>query len=462
MPIELKIPHIGESINEVQIAEWLKADGDEVKKDENLAVIDSEKTTLELPSPENGRLKILHQAGETVRVGEIVAHIEPGNGATETPKAPETKTDAAGAEKKAAPVEARADEAKTDNKTDKKAASSPAKKTEAREPKKEILDNDLNIAKAAAPATLPEKENEGETEKATVEPKKKTEPPKAEVKAGKTNGEAPAASKPEEAKAPPSPPQTSEAPPATPEAAPPAQETRPPETGGEKIVPMTMLRRTVAKRLVEAKREMAMLTTFNEVDMSAVQSLRKEHQENFEKRYQVKLGFMSFFVKAVISALKQFPQLNAEIRENDIVYHKRFDIGVAIAGERGLVVPVLRNAEKMTFAEIEKAISDFAKRSREGKLKPSELEGGTFTITNGGVFGSLLSTPIINPPQSGILGMHSIQERPIALNGQVVIRPMMFIALTYDHRLVDGREAVLFLRGVKDAIDTPARMLMEI
>ncbi|MBU6410236.1 MAG: dihydrolipoyllysine-residue succinyltransferase, partial [Verrucomicrobia bacterium] len=229
----------------------------------------------------------------------------------------------------------------------------------------------------------------------------------------------------------------------------------------EKIVPMTMLRRTAAKRLVEAKQQTAMLTTFNEADMSAVQALRKEHQEAFEKRHGVKLGFMSFFVKAAAGALQQFPQLNAEIRDTDIVYHRRFDIGVAIASDRGLVVPVLRDAGRMNFADIEKAIGDFAGRARDGKLKPADLEGGTFTITNGGVFGSLLSTPIINPPQTGILGMHSIQERPIARDGQVVIRPMMYLALTYDHRLVDGREAVLFLRRVKEMIENPARMLIE-
>jgi 2-oxoglutarate dehydrogenase E2 component (dihydrolipoamide succinyltransferase) len=222
-----------------------------------------------------------------------------------------------------------------------------------------------------------------------------------------------------------------------------------------------MLRRTAARRLVEAKQQMAMLTTFNEVDMGTVQSLRKELQEQFEKRNGVKLGFMSFFVKAAAEALKEFTQLNAEIRGNDIVYHERYDIGVAIASDRGLVVPVLRNAEKMSYAEIEKAIGDYAKRSREGKLKPQELEGGTFTITNGGVFGSLLSTPIINPPQTGILGMHTIQERPVAVNGQVVIRPMMYTALTYDHRLVDGREAVMFLRRLKEKIEAPVRALIE-
>jgi len=225
---------------------------------------------------------------------------------------------------------------------------------------------------------------------------------------------------------------------------------------------MTMLRRTVARRLVEAQQTMAMLTTFNEIDMSAAQTLRKEHAEAFEKRYQVKLGLMSFFVKAAIDALKQFPQLNAELRGNDIVYHNYFDIGVAIGSGRGLVVPVLRNAERMSFAEIEKCIADFAQRAKESKLKAEELESGTFTITNGGVFGSLLSTPVINPPQSGILGMHTIQDRPVARDNQVIIRPMMYIALTYDHRLVDGREAVLFLRRVKEVIEAPARMLVEI
>ena len=225
---------------------------------------------------------------------------------------------------------------------------------------------------------------------------------------------------------------------------------------------MTMLRRTVARHLVEAQQTMAMLTTFNELDMTAVQALRKEHQEAFDKRYQVKLGLMSFFVKAVIDALKQFPQLNAEVRGNDIIYYNYFDIGVAIASERGLVVPVLRDAGRLSFAGLEKAIGDFARRAREGKLKPDDLAGGTFTLTNGGAFGSLLSTPIINPPQTGILGMHTIQERPVAVQGQVIIRPMMYLALTYDHRIVDGREAVLFLRRIKEVIETPSRMLIEI
>lgn len=224
---------------------------------------------------------------------------------------------------------------------------------------------------------------------------------------------------------------------------------------------MTRLRRTIAKRLVDAQQTAALLTTFNEIDMSAVLNLRKQFGESFLQKQGVKLGFMSFFVKAAIDALKLIPEVNAEVRGDDIIYKNHYDIAVAIGGGQGLVVPVLRNAERLSFAEIEKAIGDFAARARENKLKPEELQGGTFTISNGGVYGSLLSTPIVNPPQSGILGMHAIQERPIARDGQVIIRPMMYVALTYDHRLVDGRQAVMFLKRIKDVVEEPARMLVE-
>jgi 2-oxoglutarate dehydrogenase E2 component (dihydrolipoamide succinyltransferase) len=235
-------------------------------------------------------------------------------------------------------------------------------------------------------------------------------------------------------------------------------------TGGreEEVVPMTRLRRTVAERLVAAQQNAALLTTFNEIDMTSVMALRKEYGEVFLQRYSTKLGFMSFFVKACIDALRAFPAANAEIRGTDIVYHNFYDIGVAVGGGKGLVVPVLRNAERMSFAEVELAIADFARRAKENKLLPDELHGGTFTISNGGIYGSLLSTPIINPPQSGILGMHAIQERPVAREGNVVIRPMMYVALTYDHRLVDGREAVSFLKRVKEVIENPTRMLIEV
>lgn len=229
----------------------------------------------------------------------------------------------------------------------------------------------------------------------------------------------------------------------------------------EEVVPMTPLRRSVAERLVEARQTMAMLTTFNEIDLSAVMALRKEFQEKFKEKHGIKLGFMSFFIKATIEALKEIPQLNASIRGTDIIYHNYFDIGIAVSSGKGLVVPVLKGADRMSFADTEKVIADFGVRAQQNKLKPDELQSGTFTITNGGVFGSLLSTPIVNPPQCGILGMHAIQERPVAVAGNVVIRPMMYVALSYDHRLVDGREAVLFLHRVKELVENPARIMLE-
>jgi len=230
----------------------------------------------------------------------------------------------------------------------------------------------------------------------------------------------------------------------------------------EEVVPMTSLRRRIAERLVQAKQDAALLTTFNEVDMSAVMQLRKQHGEGFKERHGVKLGFMSFFVRASVDALRAFPAINAEIRGTDIVYKHYFDIGVAVGSGKGLVVPVLRDADRLGFADIEKAIADFGTRAQAGKLKPDEMQGGTFTISNGGIYGSMLSTPIVNPPQSAVLGMHAIQERPVGVDGQVVLRPMMYLALTYDHRLVDGREAVTFLRRIKDCLESPARMLLEV
>ncbi|WP_337845303.1 2-oxoglutarate dehydrogenase complex dihydrolipoyllysine-residue succinyltransferase [Thermus sp.] len=256
-----------------------------------------------------------------------------------------------------------------------------------------------------------------------------------------------------------------------PEPAPPPVQTPPPPPAPapadrpwrvDEAVPMTPLRRRIAERLLQARQTTAMLTTFNEADMSAVIALRKELGEAFQKKHGVKLGFMSFFVKAVVQALKEIPELNAEIRDGYIVYHRYYDIGIAVGGGEGLVVPVLRDADRLSFAEIEKQIADFAERARTKKLKPEELMGGTFTITNGGIYGSLNSTPLLNPPQVGILGMHAIQERPVARDGQVVIRPMMYLALSYDHRIVDGREAVTFLRRVKELIENPVRLLLEV
>jgi 2-oxoglutarate dehydrogenase E2 component (dihydrolipoamide succinyltransferase) len=236
-----------------------------------------------------------------------------------------------------------------------------------------------------------------------------------------------------------------------------------PSTGREEqIIPMTPIRRRIAERLVEAQKSAALLTTFNQIDMSAVIALRNQYQETFHTRYQIKLGFMSFFVRASIEALKLIPQLNAEVRGHDIVYRNYYDIGIAVGGGKGLVVPVLRNADRLSFAEIERAIADFAQRAQVNQLKVDELQGGTFTISNGGVYGSMLSTPIVNPPQSGVLGLHVIEDRPVARDGVVIVRPMMYVALTYDHRIVDGREAVTFLKRVKDVIEDPARILLEI
>ncbi|MDZ7705318.1 MAG: 2-oxoglutarate dehydrogenase complex dihydrolipoyllysine-residue succinyltransferase [Trueperaceae bacterium] len=230
----------------------------------------------------------------------------------------------------------------------------------------------------------------------------------------------------------------------------------------EEAVPMSPLRRKIAERLVEAQQTAALLTTFNEIDMSYMMAIRNEYKELFEKEHGVRLGFMSFFVKAAIDALKRIPQINAEIRGNEIIYKNYYDIGVAVSSKKGLLVPVIRNAERLSFADIEKTIGDFGQRAQKNKLAPEELQGGTFTISNGGVFGSLMSTPIVNPPQSGVLGMHSVQQRPVAIDGKVEIRPMMYVALTYDHRIVDGREAVTFLKRIKEAIEAPARMLIEV
>ena len=253
------------------------------------------------------------------------------------------------------------------------------------------------------------------------------------------------------------------------EKAPPLQEkTSPPvvvptpSTREEQVIPMTPIRRRIAERLVEAQKTAALLTTFNQVDMSSIMALRKQYQEAFQAKYQIKLGFMSFFVRACVDALKLIPQVNAEVRGHDIVYRNYYDIGIAVGGGKGLVVPILRNTERLSFADIEHAIADFAERAQANKLKVDELQGGTFTISNGGVYGSMLSTPIVNPPQSGVLGLHAIEDRPVARDGAVVIRPMMYVALTYDHRIVDGREAVTFLKHIKDIIEDPARMLLEI
>ena len=419
MAIELKIPEVGESITEVEIGEWLKKQGESVSKDEAVVTLESEKATVELPAPEAGTItQVLKRKGEVAKVGEVIAYMEK-DGAGTTAKGPA----AAGAKATTAKPAA---EKKREREKSEPERPAPEKLETRVMPAAERALAERGLRPGDVEATGPG----GRLLKEDVERRDQPQPAPAEPKAS-----------------------TSQAP---------DFEKAPLDGREEEIVPMSRLRRTVAERLVAAQHAAALLTTFNEIDMSQVAGLRKEYGEAFQQKHEVKLGFMSFFVKACIDALKQFPALNAEIRGTDVVYHNYFDIGIAIGSGRGLVVPVLRNAERMSFAEIEKAIGDFGQRAKENKLKVDELQGGTFTISNGGVYGSLLSTPIVNPPQSGVLGMHAIQERPVARDGNVVIRPMMYVALTYDHRLVDGREAVSFLKRIKEAIESPARMLMEV
>ena len=405
MTVEIKVPSVGESVTEVTIDKWLKREGEAIERDNTVAVLESEKATVELPAEASGTLtRILKKAGDTAQVGETIALIDTDGKPTAT------------ATQAAPPKEEKIAAKRADSVTPARAAA----------PQPPPLPKQAEPAALAAPA-----------EKAKINPEPRAQP--LEVKQPGTEGNG-----------------------ASDEAEPRGSAQSAEAGRDEEVVPMTRLRRTLAKRLVDAQQTAALLTTFNEIDLSEVMALRKQHAEAFLQKYNVKLGFMSFFVKAVVDALKLVPQVNAEVRGTDIVYKNHYDIAVAVGGGKGLVVPVLRNAERLSFAEVEMAIGDFGKRAKENKLKPEELQGGTFTISNGGIYGSLLSTPIINPPQSGILGMHAIQERPVARDGQVVIRPMMYVALTYDHRIVDGREAVTFLKRIKDTVEAPARMLIEV
>ncbi|NQT15928.1 MAG: 2-oxoglutarate dehydrogenase complex dihydrolipoyllysine-residue succinyltransferase [Planctomycetes bacterium] len=404
---ELRIPEAGESIQEVQIGQWLKEEGQWVEADEEVVELETDKASMELPAPGAGVLvKILKGAGEMAELGELIGQIdetaprpEPAEAVSEDGKLPPPLVIMPAAQRLLAKHGLQARDVKATG------------------PEGRLLKEDVVRRVEAL--------SQGET----------SQPPEAKAPATSVAPEPAAVSSTRVA----------------------------PAAGGreEEVVAMSMIRRRIAERLVQAQSEAALLTTFNEIDMSAVMALRKKYRDPFEKKHGVRLGFMSFFVKAVIEGLKECPQLNAEIRDREIVYRNYFDIGVAIGGGKGLVVPMLRNAERMSFAEIEKQIGDFAARAKVNKIRPDELEGGTFTITNGGIYGSLLSTPIVNPPQSGVLGMHAIQERPVAREGEVVIRPMMYVAVTYDHRLVDGREAVTFLRRAKEILEDPSRMLLE-
>jgi len=411
MSTEIRVPQLPESVADATLVAWHKRPGDRIARDENLADLETDKVVLEVPAPANGVVReIKVPSGAVVKSGELLALIEEG-AAPESP----AKSAAPAAAKAAAPAAAAS--------SDKDAGRlSPSVR-------RLVEENRLD------PATIPASGRDGRLTKSDVVGYLGKQPTES----------APAAPAP------------------TPRAAPAAA--RAPAANGvrqEQRVPMTRLRARIAQRLIEAQSTQALLTTFNEVDLTATQDLRARYKERFEKEHGVKLGFMSFFVKATIEALKKYPVLNASVDGNDILYHEYYDIGVAVSTDRGLIVPIVRDADAKSFAAIEKEVADYARKAREGSLAIEDLTGGTFTITNGGVFGSLMSTPIVNAPQSAILGMHKIQERPMVVNGAIAARPMMYLAVTYDHRIIDGREAVQFLVAIKDALEDPGRILLGI
>ena len=430
MLIEVKVPQLSESVAEATLVSWHKQAGDAVSRDENLIDIETDKVVLELPAPGDGVLvKLLKENGATVTSGEVIAHLDT-----------EAKAEAAPAAKAEKPVVAKAEKPAPAQ----QAAAAPAAKA------------------AAAPAVMPAARKllaESGVDAAQVE---------GSGRGGRvTKADVLNMSKPAATAAAPAPAAVSVASPATaprPSLPQPAAINTDAVLAGraEQRVPMSRLRARVAERLLQSQQQNAILTTFNEVNMGPVMELRAKYREKFEKEHGVKLGFMSFFVKAVVAALKKYPVINASVDGNDIVYHGYFDIGIAVGSPRGLVVPILRDADQMSLAQIEKKIAEFGKKAMDGKLSMEELTGGTFSISNGGVFGSMLSTPIINPPQSAILGIHATKDRPVVENGQIVIRPINYLALSYDHRIIDGREAVLGLVTIKEALEDPARLLLDI
>jgi len=410
MSIEIKVPAMGESVTEATVARWFKKEGDAVVRDEPLLELETDKVTVEVPAPASGAIESISvKAGDTVRVGAVLGAIAEG-------KAGVASAPAAASPAPAAPKPATAP---------KPAAATPAPKADA-----PVMPSVRRIAEEAGadPSRVSGTGKDGRVTKGDMLAALEASAASRDVKP------APAPI------------------PAGPR----------PNAAREERVTMSRLRRTIALRLKESQNTAAQLTTFNEVDMSHVMALRSEYKESFEKKHGVRLGFMGFFVKACIAALKELPNVNAELEGDDIVYKNYYDMGVAVSTEKGLVVPVVRDADRLSLAGIEAAVNDFGLRARDGKLKLDELQGGTFTISNGGVFGSLMSTPILNSPQSGILGMHKIQPRPIAIDNKVEIRPMMYLALSYDHRLVDGREAVTFLVRVKENLEDPQRLLLDI
>ena len=400
MSTEIRVPTLGESVSEATIGKWFKKPGDAVKADEPLLELETDKVTLEVNAPAAGVLaEIVAKDGETVGVGALLGSIAAGGAAA-------AAAPAAAPAPKAAPAAA--------------PATAPSAMPPAPAAARMMAETGLSVSEGSG--------KRGQVLKEDV------------IRAAAAPAPAPVA-----------------AVPAAPRAASPAD-----DASREERVKMTKLRQTIARRLKESQNTAAMLTTFNEVDMGAVMALRNQYKDLFEKKHGVKLGFMSFFVKACVQALKELPGVNAEIDGTDIIYKNYYHVGIAVGTEKGLVVPVLRNADDLGLAGIEKSIADFGKRARDGQLTMAEMQGGTFTITNGGIYGSLMSTPILNAPQSGILGMHKIQERPVAIGGKIEIRPMMYLALSYDHRIVDGKEAVTFLVRVKECLEDPARLVMDL
>ncbi|HEY1859367.1 MAG TPA: 2-oxoglutarate dehydrogenase complex dihydrolipoyllysine-residue succinyltransferase [Gemmataceae bacterium] len=417
MSVEIKVPSVGESITEGTIARWLKKDGDLVAVNDPLFELETEKATTEVPATVAGKLSIQVTEGQTVAIGSVIGRIEPGAAAT-----PRSATDGAKEKTAVAPSVAR----QTNH-----AEASPAPAPIALSPAARQLAADQNVDLSQVAGTG----RGGRVMKEDVLKHLRHHPAQLEFPE-------PAKSQAEVAK-------------------PPAEPAKPGEAR-ETRQRMSSIRQRVAERLVVAQHSAALLTTFNEADLSGVMALRSKYKEPFQKKHGIGLGLMSFFVKACVEALKAFPLVNARIDGSDIVSYHYYDIGVAVSTEKGLMVPVVRNADQLSFAEIEQRIVELADKARAGKISVQDLQGGTFTITNGGVFGSLLSTPLINPPQSAILGMHTIQKRPVVVNDQIVIRPMMYLALSYDHRLIDGRDAVGFLVRVKECIETPDRLLLEV
>lgn len=410
MSIEIKVPPLPESVSDATLVSWHKKAGDAVSRDENLVDLETDKVVLEVPAPSSGTLQEIKIAdGATVTSGQVLAILLEGEGAATRPAA-NAEAGAVPEAQPEVPEPAAAKSAESAHKL------SPAVRR--------LLDeHDLDATIVVGTG------KDGRISKADV-----MNYMKSHADENVTPGDP----------------------------APPVAIGTIVSTRNEQRVPMTRLRSRIADRMVEAQHNAAMLTTFNEVDMTKVISLRKRYKESFEKEHEVRLGFMSFFAKASVEALKKFPVVNASVEGSDIIYHDYYDIGIAVSSERGLMVPILRDVDRQSFADIEGNIAALGKKARDGTMTMEDLTGGTFTITNGGIFGSLLSTPILNPPQSGILGMHAIQERPMAVGGEVVVRPMMYVALTYDHRIVDGREAVQFLVSLKQSLEDPGRLLLQV